>query len=85
MYLLYVTLSVALAIEIFNMQLNTASSSPPPPITIPVSISYGSSRADFNSPAFQFVAFFSLRSSVLGYCLSAEAAVINMLMQSQQQ
>lgn len=52
MYLLYVTLSVALGIEIFNMQLNTVSSSSPltfrlsSPLTVRVLISI---RPHFNS------------------------------------
>lgn len=52
MYLLYVTLSVALVIQIFNMQLNTVSSSSPltfrlsSPLTVRVLISI---RPHFNS------------------------------------
>lgn len=56
--------------------------SPSPPLSLSLSLSACSSRADFNAPAFQFVSFalfHSDRVCLLDYCLSAEAAVIKML------
>lgn len=59
------------------------SPSPSPSLPLTRYLSACSSRADFNPPAFQFISFALFHSDLvclLDYCLSAEAAVINMLM-----